>query len=176
MTNHSINKHIMVSSSLALHCYSMLMLMTLWWPFALIQMTSPDILGLGSRQEAVGMLWHTLSLANSSADGLSWTCCVISQHSYRNQTWLNTFCLQQIVPPCTQLHLSFCHDFWDLVLNLDLIRPYCLWENSVMHLSVSFVLLLITHLDFFAHIGYTMLLDCIQTEFRSWAILLLFGF
>lgn len=161
MTDHSINKH-MVSSSLALHCYSMLMLMTLWWPFALIQMTSSDILGLGSRQEAVGMLWQTLSLASSSADGLSWTCCVISQPSYRNQTWLNTFCLQQIVPPQTQLHLSFCYDFWDLVLNLDLIRPRCLWENSVMHLPVLFVLLLITYLHFFDNA--TLYVQCVHCE------------
>lgn len=115
MTNHSINTHIVVSSSLAFHCYSMLMLMTSWWPFALIQMTSSDILGLGSRQEAVGMLWHILSLASSSADGLSWTCCVISQASYRNQTWRNTICLQQTIRAYInrlQLHLSFCHDFW----------------------------------------------------------------
>lgn len=102
--------------------------MSLWWHFLLIQMTFSDILGLGSRQEAVGMLPHILSLASSCADDLSWTCCVISQPSYRNQTWLNTSCPQQTAPPFInglQLHLSFCCDFWNLVLNLDLIRTHC---------------------------------------------------
>lgn len=122
--------------------------------FALIQMTSCDIQGLASRQEAVGMLWHILSLASSSAS-LSWMCCVISQPSYRNQTWLSTICPQQTLAPYIyhlQSHLSFCYDFWYLVLNLYLIRPH------FYHASVSFVCV---------HFNHTFTLLCTEWIYNA---------
>lgn len=171
MTDHSIN--IMVSSSLARQCYSMLMLMTLWWLSALIQMTSADILELGSQSD-IGMLWHILSLARSSADGSSSTCCVISQPSYRNQTWLNTFCPQQ-GQSTTIRHASEIK----LVILLWLLA---MWSCHIVygkfmrcHLSILFGLLLIAYLNFFAHSGFTVFLSCIWTGFPPWGPLLVFG-
>lgn len=135
MTDHSIN--IMVSSSLARQCYPMLMLMTLWWLSALIQMTSTDILELGSQSD-IGMLWHILSLARSSADGWSSTCCVIS-HSPLTGIRLgwtpSALSKARARPSATPLKSSssFCYYYWrcDHVTlfmgNLcDAICPFCL--------------------------------------------------
>lgn len=180
MTDHSINTHIMVSSSLAWRCYSMLMLMTLWWPFCF----DPD-----------DILWHS----GTGQPVRSWHALAHPEFGQELCRWfeLNVLChltallpesdlAEHLLPSASpEYHHSpsvynyTCHSvmiFGELDLNLDVIMPHCLWEIYAMRLTVLFVLLLITNSHFFAQTGYAMFLDCIQTEFRSWAILLLFGF
>lgn len=124
----------MVSWSLAHHCYSTLVLMTLWWPLSLWSQ------------------WHFLTFWDWAADRKQLACSdtswvwpaavvqmvwaerVVSSHSPLTGIRLGW------TPPCPQrtetpfnnrlpLHLSFCCDIWSQSLNLDLIRSCCSWEN-----------------------------------------------
>lgn len=120
-----------------------------------------------ANRKQAGMLWHILRLARSSADGLSWTCCVISQPSYRNQAWLNTLCLKQVQGPTINqspiiklvILLWFCGD---LDLNLGVIMPHCVWGIRVMRLFVLFHSQWITQSHFPEQTGYPVFPNAIQ--------------
>lgn len=107
--------------------------MTLWWSSALIQMTSSDILGLGSQQDAS---WHALAHPGSGQDLCRWFELNVLCHltALLPESDLAEHLLPSANSEYHHLPTSYnytCHSvmiFGDLVLNLDVIMPHCLWE------------------------------------------------
>lgn len=138
MTNHSINTHIMVSSSLAWDCYSSLMLMTLWsrWHPPTFWDRAADRKRLACSgtswvwPAALQMVWaQRVVSSHSPVTGirLGWTSSALSESSVLQYT------------NHLQLHLSFYYDCWRPGSNCGFNHVTLLMGNFC-YPSVSFVL------------------------------------
>ncbi len=115
MTNHSVNTHIMVSLSLAWHCYSTGMLMRL-----MASCFDPDdILWHSGTRQQTGSAWHALAHPESGQQLCRWfelnvLCHLTAPLTGIRLGWTPSALSKCSIPPSTnhlQLQLPFCYDF-----------------------------------------------------------------